>query len=235
MTQLLVSVKNVEEVQRAVRGGASILDIKEPNNGPLGRPLDSVIKEILRSNSNKVAVSVALGELVDCHPLASVSWMKVKFYKLGLSQSKGMVGLGERTELTRKALGILKEQFIVVAYADSERSHCIPPEDVTSIATEFGWKGILIDTWCKDGTCLFDWMSVQRLRDLNQVAGHGGLSVGLAGSLKSSDISKALKTGAEILGIRGLVCIDGKRANSIVAERVRLVRIELDRAEANRC
>jgi hypothetical protein len=233
MTQLLVSIREAKEVQRVIRGGASILDIKEPSNGALGRALDSVIAEILECNSNELAVSIALGELTDCQLSGPVSWRNVEFYKVGLSQSKGMEGLGEKTESIRKAIGISKEQFIVVVYADSERAQCVAAEDVTAMALEFGWKGILIDTWCKDGTSLFDWISFQRLRDLKQIAEVGGLSVGLAGSIKYSDISKVFKTGAEILGIRGLACLDGKRQNSIATERVKLVRTELDRADAN--
>ena len=233
MIQLLVSVREVKEVWRAVQGGASILDIKEPRNGPLGRSSDLMIEKILASNSNKLAVSVALGEIVDCSSSSSVSWMKVQFYKLGLSQSMGMEGLGEKIESTRKAFGILKEQFIVVVYADSERAGCMAAEDVILIARDFGWKGILIDTWCKDGTSLFDWMSLDRLRHLKKVARDRGISVGLAGSIKYSDISKVLQTGAEIMGIRGLACINGKRENSIATERVKRVRDELNRADTN--
>ena len=35
--QLLVSVRNATEAAAAVLGGADILDVKEPANGPLGR------------------------------------------------------------------------------------------------------------------------------------------------------------------------------------------------------
>jgi hypothetical protein len=117
-------------------------------------------------------------------------------------------------------------------YADFERAQSKSPEDIILVAARHGWRGILIDTFCKDGTCLFDWMSIQRIRDLKRIAQDAGLSVGLAGSIKLSDISKVVETGAEILGVRGLACDGGKRENSVVAERVQLIRRQLDRSDA---
>ena len=37
MSGLLVSVRNVEEALAALEGGASLIDVKEPSRGPLGR------------------------------------------------------------------------------------------------------------------------------------------------------------------------------------------------------
>jgi uncharacterized protein (UPF0264 family) len=149
-----------------------------------------------------------------------------------LSRTKDIADLGEKLDSFRENHGILKAQFIVVVYGDFERAHCKTPEDVTLIAIRYGWKGILIDTFCKDGTCLFDWMSIQRIRGLSRIAQEAGLTVGLAGSIKFSDISKVVETGAEILGVRGLVCDGGKRENSVIPERVNLVRKQLDRSDA---
>jgi len=43
MTQLLISVTNVEEAQIALNSGADFIDLKDPNGGALGAlPLDIV-------------------------------------------------------------------------------------------------------------------------------------------------------------------------------------------------
>ena len=66
--QLLVSVRNPEEALLAVRGGADIVDVKEPSAGPLGMaPLDT-LRHILQTFENipqPPPLSFALGELRD--------------------------------------------------------------------------------------------------------------------------------------------------------------------------
>jgi (5-formylfuran-3-yl)methyl phosphate synthase len=43
--KLLVSVVSVEEAERAVAGGADIVDVKDPGEGALGAPAPRVLPE----------------------------------------------------------------------------------------------------------------------------------------------------------------------------------------------
>ena len=72
--RLLVSVRNAEEALMAVRGGADIIDVKEPSNGSLGRASVEnllAIADVLklqqqhadRVRIEAVPLSVALGEV----------------------------------------------------------------------------------------------------------------------------------------------------------------------------
>ena len=63
MPRLLVSVRSVEEALDALAGGASIIDIKEPARGPLGRADTEVWQAIRETLPVGVCLSVALGEL----------------------------------------------------------------------------------------------------------------------------------------------------------------------------
>ena len=67
MTQLLVSVRNADEAVAAVRGGAHIIDVKEPHQGSLGCATPEVIVAIAEAirevNDTQLPLSLALGEL----------------------------------------------------------------------------------------------------------------------------------------------------------------------------
>jgi uncharacterized protein (UPF0264 family) len=67
--KLLVSVRSMEEAQAALEGGADLIDIKEPNRGPLGKARDSVIAAIVEVVAGRRPVSAAMGELCDANYL----------------------------------------------------------------------------------------------------------------------------------------------------------------------
>ncbi len=61
--RLLISVRTAAEAVEALAGGADIIDIKEPANGPLGRADDEVWRQVVETVGCRASVSVALGEL----------------------------------------------------------------------------------------------------------------------------------------------------------------------------
>ena len=65
VAKLLVSVRSKVEALAALAGGATIIDVKEPRNGPLGRALFDVWREVCEVVPQPIPVSVALGELND--------------------------------------------------------------------------------------------------------------------------------------------------------------------------
>src|SRR5438094_36583 len=64
MAGLLVSVRSAAEVAAALEGGASLIDVKEPANGALGRAEDAVREAVLDAVAGRVPVSAAMGELL---------------------------------------------------------------------------------------------------------------------------------------------------------------------------
>ena len=75
VAQLLVSVRSADEARSALAGGASIIDVKEPDHGSLGPAPWSVWREVYTAVSTAAPISVALGELPDWlgHRLSSHS------------------------------------------------------------------------------------------------------------------------------------------------------------------
>ncbi|MDP7303223.1 MAG: (5-formylfuran-3-yl)methyl phosphate synthase, partial [Pirellulaceae bacterium] len=65
MTELLVSVRDANEAQQALAGGADVIDVKEPARGALGAADPEVWHHVRRAIPLDVRLSVALGELTD--------------------------------------------------------------------------------------------------------------------------------------------------------------------------
>src|SRR5215469_12623731 len=88
MTRLLVSVRSAAEAEAALRGGAALIDVKEPAHGPLGRASDEVIEEVVRVVAGRLPVSAALGELIDNFADVLPSCIgSLAYLKWGLSRS----------------------------------------------------------------------------------------------------------------------------------------------------
>jgi len=87
MTQLLVSVRNAAEVELALAGGASLIDVKEPRHGSLGRAEDATLAEVVRAVGGRRPVSAALGELLDGSRALPSVLPELGYVKWGLSGS----------------------------------------------------------------------------------------------------------------------------------------------------
>src|SRR5689334_696643 len=88
MPGLLVSVRSADEALSALAGGAAVIDVKEPDRGPLGRADVAAWREVRRVVPADVPVSVALGELREWRgapgPPPS-AFAGLSFRKLGLA------------------------------------------------------------------------------------------------------------------------------------------------------
>ena len=51
MTRLLVSVRNGQEAEAALAGGAHVIDVKEPARGSLGRADETTLRSWRRSSA----------------------------------------------------------------------------------------------------------------------------------------------------------------------------------------
>ncbi len=83
MPKLLVSVRSAAEAQQAFFGGADLIDVKEPDRGPLGAADADVIAEVARFVAGRRPTSAALGELVEGRRLPTA--LGLSFAKLGLA------------------------------------------------------------------------------------------------------------------------------------------------------
>jgi len=222
VTRLLVSVRSAAEAEAALRGGASLIDVKEPAHGALGRADDSVLADVVRTVAGRRPISAALGELDDFNdklpnvPLTYIKW--------------GLAGFRGREYAWRPELSLLMRRLserqptcraVAVAYADWQRAGAPMPEEVVSFAVEQAAGAFLVDTWHKDGTTLLDWLPLDAIERFVQRCRAGSLPIALAGSLGLTEIEKLLPMCPDWFAVRGAICQEGKRQAAIDEDKVR--------------
>ncbi len=228
MAKLLVSVRSVIEARAALRGGAAVIDIKEPSRGPLGRARAEVWRAIRLEVPEDVPVSVALGELADLEPgsvpledLDGIAFRKVGPARMGQ-------GWTARWDQVRR-LDDAQTGWVAVAYADWERSEAPNPDDVIAAALlAEDCPGVLIDTWDKTLGCPIEVSDLWRTR-IARVQGSGRF-VALAGRLDLPSIRRLSRLRPDLFAVRGAACVGARRDGvidaALVAELAEASRVE---------
>ncbi|PQO44669.1 (5-formylfuran-3-yl)methyl phosphate synthase [Blastopirellula marina] len=226
MTQLLVSVRNAEEADAALQGGADWIDVKEPSRGSLGAADPQVWREVVQTVSGAVPVSVALGEVAD----GDVSIPAEAFHGVAMAKY-GLANLAAQTDwvsLARRAYQQIPTACAPVAvyYADAARANCPPLVDVIRFSQEVAASAILIDTHVKDGRTLFDFLSCDQLALAIAQIQQSGAMAACGGSLSINDLAKVAGAGADVLAVRGAAC-SGQRTDAVSLQRVRQLKATL--------
>lgn len=231
--QLLVSVRDPDEVDAALEGGADIIDAKEPAHGALGAVTPDRLRAIDDRVPSEVPLSVALGEADSgVSVAATIATLPLRrrhapvYLKLGLSPDtradlRGFLGAAVRAAASHP----VRPRIIAVEYADWE-PRLLSPAQIREAAAAADATGILVDTATKDGRTLFAWWSETRLRDWIDGAHAERLSVAVAGSLRAGELARVAGLGADVAGVRGAACTGG-RSGAVQADRVRLLRAAL--------
>ncbi len=223
MAKLLVSVRSAVEARAAVAGGASIIDVKEPARGSLGRSDHSVWRAVRGAVPQSIPISVALGELnewLNSRPphVPASAWSGIKYCKLGLSKAPAdwlQRWLELSRELRRHSLPF--PDWVAVVYLDWEAAAAPDPDLIIDAAAKMpDCRAVLFDTWRKSSAARLDrsWKQrVERVRD-------SGRSVALAGSLDAAAISRWKFWQPDIFAVRGAACAEGDRLGPIDVGRV---------------
>jgi (5-formylfuran-3-yl)methyl phosphate synthase len=231
MAGLLVSVRSPDEARAALVGGASVIDVKEPDLGPLGRAEPDVWQAVRQAVPPGIPVSVALGELLDWRERPAIvpeAFAGITYRKLGLAGC-GRLPASEWAAIWRRlrqAWGA-GPAWVAVVYADWERASAPSPDAVVAVALAAGCAGVLIDTWDKMNQSPINLEWEGWIRQIQRA----GLFVALAGGLGAAEIARLAPLKPELFAVRGAACSGGNRRAAIDAERVAgLVRV-LDRTQ----
>jgi uncharacterized protein (UPF0264 family) len=228
--RLLVSVANVDEAAAALAGGADIIDAKDPHAGALGAVPARVLREIRTAVGEARPVTAAIGDASDeiaveriAHEFASAGATLLKVGFAGIdSASRVSALLAAAVHGAATASGGLCG-VVGVAYADADRESLTFPRLLEVAASGRAW-GLLLDTLDKSGPGLCQLVRAQPVAQWVADAHQAGLVVALAGKLTADDLSFVRDTGADIAGVRGAACDDG-RAGQVSADRVRLLQL----------
>ena len=233
MTRLLVSVRNVDEAIAAIEGGADIIDVKEPFHGSLGCAAPEVILAIAGAVSRikgvKLPLSLALGELKEWQSGDRTSLRNAiqtaapQFLKLGLAEAcTAQVPESWVTEWQQIRSTIVgTHEWVAVAYVDDTRALSPSVDGVLQAAIETGCGIFLLDTHTKNGTSLFDHISLDTLHAIRDRTQQHGLKLALAGSVAKSHLPRLLRIQPDIIAVRGAVCAHSNRNATVSKSLVR--------------
>jgi len=234
--KLLISPKDEKEAVEAVAGGADIIDVKNPNEGPLGANFPWIIRRIRQVTPANIEVSCTVGEapnLPGSMALASLGAAAtgVNYIKAGLY---GLKTAEEAVYLMRNVTRAAREynpaiKVVASGYADAARVSTVDPLLVPKIAYEAKADIAMLDTAVKDGKNLFTFLTKPQLKSFVDATHSYGLKAALAGSLQKEDVAAVYALGADIAGVRGAACtlndrVNGKITREKVQELVEIVK-----------
>ena len=224
--KLLVSPINKEEAIIASRGGADIVDVKNPKEGSLGANFPWVIRDIKEVVNGRQPISATIGDF-NYKPgtaalaalgaaAAGADYIKVGLYDI---QTEAQA-LELLTKITRAVKDYDPSKKVVASgYSDYKRINSISPLLLPAVAAEAGVDVVMVDTGIKDGKSTFEFMDEKELTEFTELAHEHGLENAIAGSLKFEDLPVLERIGPDIIGVRGMVC-GGDRMTTIRQELV---------------
>jgi uncharacterized protein (UPF0264 family) len=216
---LLVSVRDAAEARAAVAGGATIIDVKEPLHGPLGRAAPHAAAEIAAGVGSRRPWTMACGELqegvVPIHEHVRLVVDLLRGDALPPAAIKaGLANTSDRDwpSLLRTFVASAPEGIepVAVAYADWQRAGAPKPEELIASAVAAGCRLLLIDTYDKSAPGVMSSPGSGNVAGWIRAAQAAGLWVALAGRLTVESLPLARDLGPDVLAIRSAACLGGR-------------------------
>ncbi len=235
LLKLLVSVTNKKEALEALKGGAHIIDVKNPREGSLGANFPRIIRQVREIVPDKVEVSATIGDLPNLPGTASLAALGAAvsgadYVKAGLF---GVKKVEEAVSLMKEVCRAVKDynstlKVIAAGYADFQEVDCLNPLELPAIARKTEADGVLLDMKVKGQKKLFDFLNDDTLRNFVEESHKHGLMVALAGGLDKGDISRLLNLRADVVGIRRAVLnpknqVSGEVQSTAVMEFTKII------------
>ncbi|MBN1904089.1 MAG: (5-formylfuran-3-yl)methyl phosphate synthase [Deltaproteobacteria bacterium] len=232
--KLLISIVNEQEAIAAIKGGADIIDVKNPLEGALGANFPGIIKGIRDVTPINIPVSAAIGDAPDLPGLMSLAALgaatcNIQYVKVGLYGVRTTERATKMLMEIKKAVKGYKQdiKIIAVAYGDGYKINALSPHEALIAAAEAGVDGCMMDTIIKGEGDLFSSISVGNINKFLKICRSHNLISALAGSLKVEHLPLLKELRPGIIGFRGAVC-RGDRVNGVLdSEEVRAIKIRL--------
>ena len=189
--------------RRRSRGGADLIDVKEPAKGPLGAGRGGSRRGRDCRGQRPEPVSAALGEWSP-NAITEAHWhleLKLNYVKWGLAGYSPRPGWGEDLLDTRRELPVGME-MVAVAYADWERAKSVPPAELVRFAKRFRFKAFLLDTWGKDGKTLLDFTTAAEVAELVESLKRVEIAVAIGGSLRPEHVKQLKGVAPDYFAVR---------------------------------
>jgi uncharacterized protein (UPF0264 family) len=206
---LLVSVRNADEAEAALAGGADWIDLKEPSAGPLGAVPVTTATAIVDRVAGRRPVSAALGELTNWWASPAQQLLEVpgiSTYKLGLAGCAARSSW--QTDWVRAEAEVFaaRKSLVAVAYADWQRAQAPEPKEIVSLAERTSCRYFLLDTFDKQSANTLEQLGATELRNILNFAHCASLRTVLAGRITLETVGQLPTNCIDIVAVRGGVC-----------------------------
>jgi hypothetical protein len=227
--KVLISPVSIEEARGILDTGVDIMDVKNVNEGSLGAQFPWITKQVVEMCSGPgIKVSATLGDLpfkpgtggLAAYGCATTG---ASYVKAGLHGCKTADEAFQMMDTIRKSVRMVSDTADVVAagYADWRKFGGLSAMDLVKAANDSQCDVVMVDTAIKDGSTLFDCMSIAELKDFCDAAKSAGMIVALAGSLKSEHAEWLFDINPDLIGVRGAVCGGPTRKSAICPDKTR--------------
>ncbi|RLI14938.1 MAG: hypothetical protein DRO43_02735 [Candidatus Hecatellales archaeon] len=232
MARLMVSVVDRAEALEAVKGGADIVDVKNPAEGALGAQKPWIVKQVKESLPKPLEFSVTLGDLPYIPGTASLAAvgaavLGANYVKVGLLGARRLEEAAQMVKAVKTSMEALnlKAKIVACGYADYAEHGCLSPLLLPKAAYKGEADGILIDVKSKNSSRnLFSCLTSGNLRKVVAEAQGLGLFAALAGGLNMETLAECVRLGADVVGLRrGVLSAEGRISRSLVAKAASLV------------
>jgi uncharacterized protein (UPF0264 family) len=215
VTQLLISVRNVEEALLALDAGADIIDLKDPSVGALGALDVKETRRIIQAIGGFGLLSATVGEqhssLIDLvRDIEARAEMGLDIIKIAVSR----LFYVENFLLEMAKLTMANIKIVAVFFSDEAIDVALLP-----VLQKAGFYGAMLDTKSKT----HDLLAVQTkhtLQSFIESCERNQLRSGLAGSLKTQYIEFLLEINPTYIGFRGGVCENSVRNAALSKDKV---------------
>jgi (5-formylfuran-3-yl)methyl phosphate synthase len=223
VTQILVSVRSVDEALVASAAGVHFIDLKEPGQGALGGLPVPVIRDIVAALRRQpqhrpvtFKISATIGDL-PMHRLDAISQQVHAVAACGVDYVK--VGITREAEAAAVLawLGGCGLSIVPVLIADQGLD-----DAVLAQALSLPFAGLMLDTANKKAGSLFDVMSVDAVQHFITTTRQAGVMVGVAGALRIAQLPLLARLAPDFAGFRSAVCA-GDRSAALDPARLRLL------------
>ncbi len=226
--KLLLSVESLTEARVVVEAGCTVLDVKNTAEGSLGAAPPWVLNEILSGLPDLTCeTSAAVGDLE--HKPATAALASYAAATFGLDYVKvGLHGSTDREQATAMMKAVKRgtelasprTKAVAGGYSDWRRFSGLAASDLLAAAADAKADVVLLDTAIKDGSTLFDNMSIEELQDFVGRAHEMGLLCALAGRLQEDHLDVLAQLRPDFIGVRSALCSDPvDRRSSIDPDR----------------
>jgi len=225
--QVLVSVNSVAEAQLVLSAGVSLIDLKDTSHGALAALALDISESIVnavhvhrqQTAATEIMISATVGDY--CASVAELTSLMQSRLNIGVEVIKLPETIWDHPAY-QPTIQMFLAQGVRLITVFTPASLLAAPEQLQSRLQQLqqqGYWGVMVDTTDKSSD-LLACVSMPVLIDFVRLSKAMRLFVGLAGGLTLAQVEPLMTLGADYMGFRSGLCVDGQRAQTLLTSKV---------------